>query len=192
MARQPRADAVRNRGRILAAAREQIAQHGPDVGMDAIAIEAGVAVGTLYRHFPTKEDLVTAIVDELMDGVADQAETALAHATSGAPAGDELTSFLRSLMTASAENQAAKAAAAALGASHGPRAAEARVTAAITALIATGHRDGSIPPGVSVDDVYLLAGTAPYTQPPAVRERWLDLVLTGLMTVSEGAAHQPR
>ncbi|MFF7262461.1 TetR family transcriptional regulator [Streptomyces sp. NPDC008159] len=58
--RAPRADAVRNRKRILDAAREQITLRGPDTGMDEIAAAAGVAVGTLFRYFPTQADLVVA------------------------------------------------------------------------------------------------------------------------------------
>ncbi|GHE98783.1 helix-turn-helix domain-containing protein [Streptomyces griseoluteus] len=52
---------VRNPTKILTAAGEQTTAHGPEVGMDEIASAAGVAVGTLYRHFPTKTDLVAAL-----------------------------------------------------------------------------------------------------------------------------------
>ena len=81
-----RADAVRNRNNILAAARKQITLHGPDAGMDEIAAAAGVAVGTLYRHFPTKTDLVAAVVAEYVEQVAADADAALTRATSGATA----------------------------------------------------------------------------------------------------------
>ncbi|MEV6781756.1 TetR family transcriptional regulator [Streptomyces sp. NPDC051098] len=64
--RAPRADAVRNRNKILAAAGEQITAPGPEVGMDQIAAAAGVAIGTPYRHFPTKTDLVAAVVAEFV------------------------------------------------------------------------------------------------------------------------------
>jgi AcrR family transcriptional regulator len=57
-----RADARRNRERILAAARETFAEHGADAQMDEIARRAGVGVGTLYRHFPTKDELVGELV----------------------------------------------------------------------------------------------------------------------------------
>ena len=56
-----RVDAQRNRDRILEAARSLVAETGVDATMEDIARHAGVAVGTLYRHFPAKEDLVAAI-----------------------------------------------------------------------------------------------------------------------------------
>jgi AcrR family transcriptional regulator len=58
----PRADAQRNRARVLAAAHEVFAAEGLSVNVDVIARRAGVGVGTLYRHFPTKEALFEAIV----------------------------------------------------------------------------------------------------------------------------------
>ena len=57
-----RADARRNRERILAAAREVFGQYGTHAQMDEIARRAGVGVGTLYRHFPTKDDLVGELI----------------------------------------------------------------------------------------------------------------------------------
>jgi AcrR family transcriptional regulator len=59
-----RADAARNRTRILDAAREAFAESGLDVGVEEIARRAGVGKGTLYRRFPTKEVLVQAIVED--------------------------------------------------------------------------------------------------------------------------------
>jgi AcrR family transcriptional regulator len=56
-----RADAQRNRERVLSAARETFASDGLDAQMDAVARRAGVGVGTVYRHFPTKEALVDAV-----------------------------------------------------------------------------------------------------------------------------------
>jgi AcrR family transcriptional regulator len=57
-----RADARRNRERIVSSARELFAQHGPEAQMDEIAAHAGVGIGTVYRHFPTKEALLTEMV----------------------------------------------------------------------------------------------------------------------------------
>jgi AcrR family transcriptional regulator len=57
-----RADARRNRERIMSSGRELFARYGPQAQMDEIAAHAGVGIGTVYRHFPTKEALLTAMV----------------------------------------------------------------------------------------------------------------------------------
>jgi AcrR family transcriptional regulator len=57
-----RADARRNRERIMSSARELFAREGPQTQMDDVAAHAGVGIGTVYRHFPTKEALLTAMV----------------------------------------------------------------------------------------------------------------------------------
>jgi AcrR family transcriptional regulator len=62
MATTMRSDAVRNRQRILDAAREAFTEHGEDAQMDDIARRAGLGVGTLYRHFTTKEMLVGELI----------------------------------------------------------------------------------------------------------------------------------
>ena|SRR5215213_9672301 len=72
-----RADARRNRDRIVAAAREVFAEAGRDVQMPDVARAAGVGVGTLYRHFPAKEDLVRALVLDKVQTVIDTAREAL-------------------------------------------------------------------------------------------------------------------
>jgi len=55
---------VRNRAKVLAAARAAFAEHGPDAQMEDVARRAGVGVGTVYRHFPTKHALAEALVEE--------------------------------------------------------------------------------------------------------------------------------
>jgi AcrR family transcriptional regulator len=72
-----RADARRNREKILKAARAVFAEQGRDAQMDDVARRARVGVGTVYRHFPTKEALLRALSDELFDVVAAYAEHAL-------------------------------------------------------------------------------------------------------------------
>lgn len=62
-----RADARRNRERILAAAEEVFARRGTSASTEEVATTAGVAIGTVFRHFPTKRDLLSAIVKELLD-----------------------------------------------------------------------------------------------------------------------------
>src|SRR5687768_10426070 len=64
-----RADARRNRERVLEGARAVFAEHGRDAQMDDVAKRAGVGVGTVYRHFPTKEALVSALALSLFEQV---------------------------------------------------------------------------------------------------------------------------
>lgn len=59
--RKPRADAVRNRERVLEAAKAVFSAGGPDASLEAVAKRAGVGIGTLYRHFPTREALFEAV-----------------------------------------------------------------------------------------------------------------------------------
>src|ERR1700736_1361417 len=59
--RRPRADADRNRERVLEAAKAVFSAGGPDASLEAVAKRAGVGIGTLYRHFPTREDLFEAV-----------------------------------------------------------------------------------------------------------------------------------
>jgi AcrR family transcriptional regulator len=67
-ARPLRADAARNRGLLLDAAREAFTRHGVTASLDDVARAAGVGPGTLYRHFPTRDALVLAVID---DGLTD-------------------------------------------------------------------------------------------------------------------------
>lgn len=64
-----RADAARNRQKVLDAARAAFAEHGREAQMDDIARRAGVGVGTVYRHFPTKHSLALALVDQRFDTI---------------------------------------------------------------------------------------------------------------------------
>ncbi|MFD3164893.1 TetR/AcrR family transcriptional regulator [Herpetosiphon sp. NSE202] len=66
-----RADAQQNHGRILAAAKARFASDGPNAAMDAIARDAGVAVGTLYHHFGSKEGLLNLVIHEHFQVVMD-------------------------------------------------------------------------------------------------------------------------
>jgi AcrR family transcriptional regulator len=71
-----RADARRNRARIISAGRELFARDGPEAQMDEIAARAGVGIGTVYRHFPTKEALLTEMVRERFQEFAEIATLA--------------------------------------------------------------------------------------------------------------------
>jgi AcrR family transcriptional regulator len=82
--RPMRADAQRNRGRILDAAEVVFAAEGIEVPVDTIAEKAGVGVGTLYRHFPTKEKLCEAILLERLASLAEDARSQADAADAGA------------------------------------------------------------------------------------------------------------
>jgi AcrR family transcriptional regulator len=75
--RPQRADARRNREKVLAAARAVFSEHGRDAQMDDVARRAGVGVGTVYRHFPTKEALIEALMVAAFEAIAAEAEAAL-------------------------------------------------------------------------------------------------------------------
>jgi AcrR family transcriptional regulator len=78
-----RADAARNRARVLDAARTAFAESGLDVGVEEIARRAGVGKGTLYRRFPTKEALVRAIFDDFLDDLEALVEEVAARPDAG-------------------------------------------------------------------------------------------------------------
>jgi len=80
-ARQPRADARRNRERILEAAKLGFTRFGVDVSLDEVARQAGVGPGSLYRHFPTRQALLTEVYRVEVERLAD-AERALAKSLS--------------------------------------------------------------------------------------------------------------
>jgi AcrR family transcriptional regulator len=73
-ARRPRADALRNRERVLEAARAVFGAGGPEASLEAVAKQAGVGIGTLYRHFPTREALFEAVYRREVQQLVDLAE----------------------------------------------------------------------------------------------------------------------
>ena len=92
--RRPRADAVRNRDRLLESAKAVFSAGGPEASLEAVARHAGVGIGTLYRHFPTRETLFEAVYRREVEHLADLAEQLKAEAS---PA-DALRRWLRSLV----------------------------------------------------------------------------------------------
>jgi AcrR family transcriptional regulator len=74
MIRKPRADSVRNRERVLEAAKAVFSAGGPDASLEAVARRAGVGIGTLYRHFPTREALFEAVYRREVDQLSELAE----------------------------------------------------------------------------------------------------------------------
>ncbi len=174
-----RADARRNRERIITAARELVASKGPDAGMEEIAARAEVAVGTLYRHFPAKEDLVAAVITDLVADIADRAARAHARAREGASPVAELTAFLTDIVHNTAALFALKPHA---PGPTDPAGAEQAARADVTALLDRARAAGEVRAGITIDDIDLVLGTAPSHLPPEQRARWLDLVLRGLLS----------
>jgi AcrR family transcriptional regulator len=72
--RKPRADAVRNREQVLEAAKAVFSAGGPDASLEAVAKQAGVGIGTLYRHFPTREALFEAVYRREVEQLCELAE----------------------------------------------------------------------------------------------------------------------
>jgi AcrR family transcriptional regulator len=72
--RKPRADSVRNRERVLEAAKAVFSAGGSEASLEAVAKRAGVGIGTLYRHFPTREALFEAVYRREVDQLSDLAE----------------------------------------------------------------------------------------------------------------------
>src|ERR1700722_4583938 len=91
-ARSPRADAVRNRERVLEAAKAVFSAGGPEASLDAVAKRAGVGIGTLYRHFPTREALFEAVYRREVQQLSELAEALKSEADSV----DALRRWLRS------------------------------------------------------------------------------------------------
>lgn len=92
-----RADAARNRARVLQVAYEVFAEQGLSVPIDEVARRAGVGAGTVYRHFPTKEALFEAVIGERMRIVVERARELLAADPSSA-----LFEFLREMVRSGA------------------------------------------------------------------------------------------
>ena len=188
-ARPMRADAIRNRAKILDAARSQIELHGPDVSMEIIASAAGVAVGTLYRHFPTKVDLVAAVLSEYTEQMIAGARRSLAQAQN-----EELTplqalaSFLTEVFRVTAQNAAAKAAAPALGATVSTD--ESDAAKSLEDLIALGISSGDVRPDLTVADVYLLVTSTPAGSSHRDTDRWIQLVLPSITAAATSMSLQ--
>lgn len=176
-----RADAARNRAVIVAAARTLLITRGPEAGMDEIAAEAGVAVGTLYRHFPTKQHLVREIAEDLGTAIAEVLDTAAARvAADQTTAADELLDLIHRVVVDLGEERLLRAALSNL--SPEPlQAMREHATQAIGSLIAAAHREHALRPGISADDVGLLLATSPGAEvPERARRRWAELAWLAL------------
>jgi AcrR family transcriptional regulator len=89
--RKPRADALRNRELLIDVAKRAFAEVGPNVSLEEIARRAEVGIGTLYRHFPTRDDIIAAVYRREVTQLADAAKRLLETR----PAGEALHEWLR-------------------------------------------------------------------------------------------------
>jgi AcrR family transcriptional regulator len=178
-----RADARRNRKRILAAARDQFGEHGLDVHMEQIARAARVGVGTVYRHFPAKEDLLQALADERFARFAEKARAAIDDPDPW----NGFCEFMRESGRVTAEDRALSEAMDQLPGLCAASAEKVRLLELSRELIERAKATGAMRADFNADDVpSLMRGLARATAPhgsgrPAMSwERYLEIMLAGL------------
>lgn len=149
--RKPRADSLRNRERLIETATQVFSAGGPQASLEAVARQAGVGIGTLYRHFPTREALFDAVYRREVDQLGDLAER-LAHEADPASA-------LRKWMHANVRLAATKKGMieALQLAAHGSNELKAysyqRLVSALSLLLARGVEAGELRADVTADDL---------------------------------------
>jgi len=180
--RKPRADAQRNRDSLLEAAKAAFAEAGPEASLDEIARRAGVGIGTLYRHFPTRDAIVEAVYRREVQQLADAAPRLI---ESMSPA-EALRAWMRVFIDYIA---AKKVIAPALKSSVGGGSAayadsSVRINEAIALLVGRARESGDIRPDAdSADLLRALIGFAYVNSAPdweASARRVIDLLVDGL------------
>jgi AcrR family transcriptional regulator len=177
-----RADARRNREKVLAAARVVFSEQGVDAQMDDVARRADVGVGTVYRHFPTKDALLQALAEELFEQLA-------AHAREMLELDDPWEAFLRTMWFSAEKTAGDRAFAEILGAAREVIPAECPgkkdLTGTVDTIMQRAIKAGKMRPDVVIDDIPLLmcgigsASALPHSSPEAWR-RHLGIVLDGM------------
>jgi len=186
-----RADAERNRRRLLDAAQALFRERGLEVGVAEIAQHAGVGRGTLFRNFPTKQDLVAAIVIERMREATEDMRTLL-----DAPdPGEALFAFLEELVGRQQLDRCLfDAVADSFLANQEIRAAHAEVVAGVEQLLTRAQEAGAVRDDIGAMDVLILlkgvfeAASAFASSEPGMVTRQLDLVRAA---ISAQAADRP-
>ncbi|MGW0995408.1 TetR/AcrR family transcriptional regulator [Streptomyces sp. NPDC002520] len=183
-ATRPRADALRNRERIVTAAQEMFVEHGPHVPLDEIARRAGVGNATVYRNFPDRDALVREVVCTVMDRTAEAAERALAET------GDAFAALAHFVHTSADERISALCPmVASTFDKHHPdlEAAGHRLERLVEEIMDRAKAAGQLRPDVGVGD--LMVAVAQLSRPPAGTDclsvdrfvhRHLQLFLDGL------------
>lgn len=183
--RAPRADARRNRERLLASASRLFAERGPDVPYTEIAKDAGVGVGTIYRHFPTRESLIEAAYRSELDAVCDAAAELARTLDAGQALRAWMDRFVDYMTTKRGMAEALKAVIASGG---NPYAVSRdRLLTAVGSLLDAGIAAGVLRADVPAADV--LTSLSGVTLAATEREqagRLLDLLVDGLVRVGTG------
>ncbi len=178
-----RADALRNRERIVAAAREVFVEQGAEAPLDVIAHRAGVGNATLYRHFADRAELVRQVVLSVMDRICDLGEAALV----GEP--DSFAALRRFVHGAADERIGALCPMLTDDVNDVMPGARQRVDAVVERLIGAARASGQLRAGIGVGDV--MVGLAQLTRPlpgsgclmnDRFVHRHLEIFLDGLMT----------
>jgi AcrR family transcriptional regulator len=189
-----RADAERNRQRILAAAAELFTERGLEPSLDDVARHAGVGVGTVYRRFPDKASLADALFDERIDALVALAEQAQAEPDAWAA----LVSFLERSGEMLVSNRGLRQILmfAAEGHDRGICARD-RMRPAIESLIERAQADGQVRADLRPTDVpmieFMVAAAAEYAWQvrPTVWRRYLALILDALRPASASGRTLP-
>jgi AcrR family transcriptional regulator len=177
-----RADARRNRDRLLDAALRAFSDSGPDATLEAIARDAGVGIGTLYRHFPTREALIEATYRNELARLCDAAPDLLADLPPDKALRDWMDRFVDYMVTKHGLSDALHA----VIASGGNPFAQSRdrMTTAVTTLLDAGAAAGTVRSDVAPSDVLAgISGVLLVAGEPDRRDqagRLLDLLMDGL------------
>jgi AcrR family transcriptional regulator len=192
--RRPRADAVRNRERVLESAKAVFSAGGPDASLEAVARRAGVGIGTLYRHFPTREALFEAVYRREVQQLSELAEALKSEAD---PV-DALRRWLRSNVefVATKKGMSAALALAVHGSSELTVFSFDRLTKAVGALLDRAVAAGLIRSDISPEDLLrALVGMCYMHDQPGWQNsvlRLLDVFVDGLcLQASVGGATAP-
>ncbi len=174
-----RRDAQRNRGKILAAAHAAFGQD-PQASLEGIAKDAGVGIGTLYRHFPTRAHLLEAAHRDRMTRICEQADGLLrAHAPDVA-----LRRFLDLFVEEVTTNTGLSSALRAMVDAEGPASisrSNALVQEAVGPLVRAGIEAGTLRPDFTEEDFITLKGAVAKVGPARAR-RLATLLLEGVLT----------
>ena len=193
-ARKPRADAIRNRDRVLEAAKAVFNAGGPEASLEAVAKRAGVGIGTLYRHFPTRESLFEAVYRREVQQLGDLAEQLKNDA---APV-DALRRWLRSNVefVATKKGMVAALALAAYGKSELYALTFDRLTKAVGTLLDRAVAAGEIRADISPEDLLraLIGMCYMHDQPgwQASVLRLVDVFIDGLRIRPKRAAAETK